>query len=41
VTAADIKRVAAKYLVGKPKVVLSIVPNGHTELAAQPLEATP
>ncbi len=41
VTAADIKRVAARYLVNQPKVVLSIVPNGHTELAAQPMEAQP
>jgi zinc protease len=41
VTAADIKRVASQYLVNKPKVVLSIVPNGHADLAAQPTEATP
>ncbi len=41
VTAADIKRVAGQYLVHQPKVVLSIVPNGHTELAATETEATP
>ena len=41
VTAADIKRVASQYLVNKPKVVLSIVPNGQTDLAAQPTEAMP
>jgi hypothetical protein len=33
--------VAAQYLVNQPKVVLSTVPNGHTELAAQPTEAQP
>jgi zinc protease len=41
VTVADIKRVATQYLVNQPKVVLSTVPNGHTELAAQPMEAQP
>lgn len=40
VTAADVKRVAAKYLHGQPKVVLSVVPEGKKELAAMG-EATP
>jgi zinc protease len=41
VTAADVQRVARTYLVGKPKVVLSTVPNGQPELAAQPAEVQP
>ncbi len=40
VTPADVKRVAAKYLRGQPKVVLSVVPEGKKELAAMG-EATP
>jgi zinc protease len=35
VTPADVKRVANKYL-GKGRVVLSVVPEGKTELAAKP-----
>ncbi|HEU4800880.1 MAG TPA: pitrilysin family protein [Gemmatimonadales bacterium] len=41
VTAADVQRVAQTYLAGKPKVVLSTVPNGQPELAAQPPEVQP
>ena len=41
VTAADVQRVANQYLAGHPKVILSTVPNGHRELAAQPMEVTP
>ena len=41
VTAADVQRVARTYLVGRPKVVLSTVPNGQPELAAQPAEVQP
>jgi len=41
VTADDVKRVAQTYLVGKPKVVLSTVPNGQPDLAAQPAEVQP
>jgi len=41
VTADDVKRVAQAYLVGKPHVVLSTVPAGKRELAAQPMEVTP
>ncbi len=41
VTADDVKRVAMTWLVGKPKVVLSTVPNGQPELAAQPQEVQP
>ncbi|MEO8030589.1 MAG: pitrilysin family protein [Gemmatimonadota bacterium] len=40
VTAADIKRVAARYITG-PRVVLSIVPTGKTALAAPARGATP
>ncbi len=40
VTAADIQRVAAKYITG-PRVVLSIVPTGKTALAAPARRATP
>ena len=41
VTADDIRRVANTYIVDKPHVVLSVVPNGKRELAAQPGEMTP
>ncbi|MGI9189507.1 MAG: M16 family metallopeptidase [Longimicrobiaceae bacterium] len=34
VTPADIQRVARQYLVGKNRIVISIVPKGKTELAA-------
>lgn len=34
VTPADVQRVARQYLLGKNHIVLSIVPEGHTELAA-------
>ena len=35
VTPADIQRVARQYLAGKNHVVISIVPQGKTELGAQ------
>jgi zinc protease len=35
VTAGDVMRVYRRYIKGKPKVVLSIVPKGQTELAAK------
>jgi zinc protease len=38
VSAADVKRVASKYLT-KGRVVLSIVPMGKTDLAAKPAES--
>ncbi|HEX6644760.1 MAG TPA: pitrilysin family protein [Gemmatimonadales bacterium] len=41
VTADDVRRVARTYLVGKPHVILSTVPTGKRELAAQPAEVTP
>jgi zinc protease len=41
VTAADVMRVYRRYIKDKPKVVLSIVPNGQTELAAKPANFTP
>ena len=41
VTADDVRRVAQAYLVGKPHVILSTVPAGQRELAAQPMEVTP
>ena len=41
VTADDVKRVAQAYLVDKPHVILSTVPAGKLELAAQPMEVTP
>jgi len=41
VTADDIRRVAQTYVVDKPHVVLSVVPAGKPELAAQPGEVTP
>jgi zinc protease len=34
VTAADVQRVARQYLEGKNHIVISFVPQGHTELAA-------
>ncbi len=40
VTAADVKRVANRYL-GPGRVVLSIVPMGKTEMASKPEESTP
>jgi zinc protease len=40
VTAADIQRVARQYLGGR-RVVLSIVPQGKTEMAVKATEATP
>ena len=40
VTPDDVRRVAAAYLDGRPRVALSVVPLGKPELAAQP-EATP
>ena len=41
VTAEDVRRVAQAYLVNKPHVILSTVPAGKLELAAQPMEVTP
>jgi zinc protease len=40
VSAADILRVAKQYLQA-PRVILSVVPQGHPELAALPVEVTP
>jgi zinc protease len=40
VTPADIQRVAAQYL-RAPRAILSVVPEGRTDLAAQPVEVTP
>ncbi len=40
VTVQDIQRVAQQYL-GARRVLLSVVPEGHRELAATPKEATP
>ncbi len=40
VTAADIQRVATRYLT-LPRVTLSVVPQGKPELAAKPVEGTP
>jgi zinc protease len=40
VTAADIQRVAKQYLQA-PRVTLSVVPQGHPELAATPMQVTP
>jgi zinc protease len=34
-TPADIQRVARQYMAGRPHVIISIVPQGKTELAAQ------
>jgi zinc protease len=41
VTAADVKRVAATYINSRPHIILSVVPNGHRELAAQAPEVHP
>jgi zinc protease len=41
VTADDIRRVAETYIVDKPHVVLSVVPAGKPELAAQAGEVVP
>ena len=38
VTPADVQRVARQYLAGKHRVVISFVPQGKTNLAAQPRE---
>jgi zinc protease len=35
VTPADVQRVARAYLLQAHRVVLSVVPQGHTELAAK------
>jgi predicted Zn-dependent peptidase len=40
VTAADVRRVAARYLTAR-RVVLSVVPLGKRELAAKPEASTP
>jgi zinc protease len=39
VTAADVQRAAKAYLAGAHRVVLSVVPEGHPELAAVPVAA--
>jgi len=36
----DVNRVFNEYIAGKPAVILSIVPNGHPELAAAPQDYT-
>ncbi len=41
VTAADVRRAAQQYIDGHPHIVLSVVPNGHPELAAQAQEVHP
>ncbi len=41
VTAADVRRVAQAYINSRPHIVLSVVPNGHLELAAQAPEVHP
>ncbi|WP_158770664.1 pitrilysin family protein [Paraglaciecola sp. L1A13] len=41
VTAEDVMRVYKRYIKSKPSVVLSIVPKGHTELAAKAANFTP
>ncbi len=40
VTPADVQRVAREYLSGKHRIVISIVPQGRTELAARPREVS-
>ncbi len=40
VSAADVKRVVAEYLRG-PRAIVSVVPQGHSELAATRREVTP
>jgi zinc protease len=37
----DVKRVFSQYIAAKPAVILSIVPNGHPELAAAPQNYAP
>ena len=32
-TAADVQRVAKEYIVGKPKIILTVVPEGKKNLA--------
>ena len=41
VTPADVQRVAATYINNRPHIILSVVPNGHRELAAQAPEVHP
>ena len=41
VTRADVMRVYRRYIKDRPKIVLSIVPNGQTDLAAKPANFTP
>ena len=41
VTPADVQRVARAYIRGRPHIILSVVPNGHRELAAQAPEVHP
>jgi zinc protease len=41
VTSADVKRVAQTYINSRPHIILSVVPNGHRELAAQAPEVHP
>jgi len=40
VTADDVKRVVARYLIG-PRAIVSVVPEGKNDLAATPREVTP
>ncbi|MEO8228067.1 MAG: pitrilysin family protein, partial [Gemmatimonadota bacterium] len=40
-TAADVRRVAQTYIHNRPHIVLSVVPNGRRELAAQAPEVHP
>ena len=41
VTPADVQRVAQTYIHNRPHIILSVVPNGHRELAAQTPEVHP
>jgi hypothetical protein len=41
VTVADVKRVAGKYLINRPRVAVYVVPNGRRDLEARAAEATP
>jgi zinc protease len=41
ITPADVQRAAQRHLRGKSRIVLSIVPQGRTDLAAQPQETAP
>ncbi len=34
-TTADLERVLTRYLIGKPAIVMSVVPRGKPELAAK------